>query len=85
MLAASRLQGGQIDPFHPALLSRRIDTVLVLAYTGGALRLTTFELRQGKRRACQAAAVITNIWDVSRIASALLTSPPPLAAVPDGT
>jgi hypothetical protein len=83
VLAASRLPTGEIDPYHPALAARRVDTVLVLAYTEGALRLTTFELRQGQRRVTQAVAAITDVWDVSRIANELLAAPPPLAALPD--
>ena len=83
VLDASRLPTGQIDPYHPALAARHIDTVLVLSYTEGALRLTTFELRQGQRRMTQAVAAITDVWDVGRIADELLAPAPPLAALPD--
>lgn len=83
VVAASRLATGQVDPHHPSLAARRIDTVLVLAYADGALRLTTFELRSGQRRQTQAAALVTNLWDVARIADTLRAAPPPLAAVPE--
>lgn len=84
IVAMARLPSAEINPHQQALAARRIDTVLVLGYSAGALHLVTFDLKTGQRRSTKAAAAITDFWDVNRIADALLAAPPPLATLPDG-
>jgi hypothetical protein len=84
ILAVSRLPHGDLDPHHPALAARQVDTVLVLAYANGGLTLTTFDLKRGQRRHSEVPALITNSWDVNRTADALRAPAPALVALPDG-
>lgn len=80
VIAASRLPSGIVDPHAQGLAARRIDTVLVLAYHEGAMRLVTFDLSRGVRQNRVVPAAITDLWDVARVAGDLLAATPALVA-----
>lgn len=73
------------DPSMPLLRAWQIDTVLVLSYHDGILRLTTFDLRQGQRHTTEAQAAITELRDAWRTAASLRRGAPDLTALPIGT
>lgn len=84
LIAASQRQTAFPDPGAPLVRAWSIDTILVLAYNDGALRLTSFDLRAGQRRETAAAAAITDLRDAAIAAQQLVANAPPLSLVPAG-
>jgi hypothetical protein len=82
LIAASQLETAFPDPGGALLRAWSIDTVLVLAYSEGALRLTSFDLRAGQRHHTDAPAAITDLRDAALAAEKLVANAPPLSLVP---